>query len=321
MNKGIYINIGMGLGGNISLTYITKELKDKYETVAVCTPYWDVMECDPNIDFVYKPNEIRDFIMDAKANDGYIMTQRLYDMNDFIYKQVSYSDAWRKLCGLETKGDGEDGSTGTHTLDVYRAFPTLQSMVEDVLKKHKKFILLQFCGGASPLQNVPVDPKTGQPNWKAVPYNYDNEPLKRHYPTEKAQEFVNLFRQEHPDVDIITYQLPNEPSYEGAVKYTLPYLCYAELAKSDKCLGAVTIDSSLQHLISGYTKVLTIWGHSEPRSFGHVGNTNIMQDCRRDDILYFSQLGPSAAKVRYIAPAELLEQVDITLFNKEPSNE
>ena len=77
MNKSIYINVAMGLGGNISLTYITKELHEVYDEVAICSPYWDVFQCDPNVDLVYKPEEMKDFIFDAKSKNAYIMNQRL----------------------------------------------------------------------------------------------------------------------------------------------------------------------------------------------------------------------------------------------------
>lgn len=322
MSKSIYINIGMGLGGNISLTYITKELHEVYDEVAVCSPYWDVFACDPYVDLVYKPNEMKDFVMDAKSKNAYIMNQRLYDMSEFIYKKISYSDAWRKLCGLKVKGD-KDGSTGEHTLNVMAKFPALKGTVDGLLNTiysngFENFILLQHTGSQSPLVNVPVG-KDGKPDWSKVPYNNEQEPLQRHIPEQIIQEFINKMAVEHPKTAIILYSLPNENHLDGnnIVKATMPYLAYYELAKLKECLGAVTIDSSLQHLISGVTKVITIWGHTEPISFGHVGNKNIIQSCRRDDILYFTALGPSGAKINYIKPEELLKEVNDYLYNTE----
>lgn len=318
MSKSIYINVAMGLGGNISLTYITRELHEVYDEVAVCSPYWDVFECDPYVDLVYRPEEIRDFIMDAKSKNAYIMTQRLYDMNDFIYKKISYSDAWRKLCGLKVKND-KNGSTGVHTLNAIEKFPALKKQVDDILNLIKQngfenFILLQHTGSQSPLVNVPVD-KNGQQDWSKVPYDNEHEPLQRHIPEKIVQEFINKMAVEHPKTAIILYSLPNENHLDGPnlVKVVIPYLAYYELAKN--ALGAVTIDSSLQHLISGVTKVITVWGHSDVLSFGHEGNKNIIQDCRKDDILYFSALGPSGAKIKYITADELLKETDAYLFN------
>lgn len=318
--KSIYINVAMGLGGNISLTYITKELHEVYDEVAVCSPYSDVFECDPYVDLVYRPEEIRDFIMDAKSKNAYIMTQRLYDMNDFIYKKISYSDAWRKLCGLKVKGD-KNGSTGEHTLNVVEKYPALKNTVDGLLNTiysngFENFILLQHTGSQSPLVNVPVG-QDGKPDWSKVPYDNEHEPLQRHIPENIVQSFIDKMAVEHPKTAIVLYSLPNENHLNGnnVVKAIMPYLAYYELAK--KAIGAVTIDSSLQHLISGVTKVITVWGHSDVVAFAHEGNKNIIQNCRRDDILYFSALGPSAAKIKYITADELLKEVDDYIFNKK----
>ena len=54
---------------------------------------------------------------------------------------------------------------------------------------------MQFEGGQSPLVQVPVK-EDGTRDWSKVPTNYENEPLKRHYPFEKAQEFIKLFPKE-----------------------------------------------------------------------------------------------------------------------------
>lgn len=320
MNKSIYINVAMGLGGNISLTYITKELHEVYDEVAICSPYWDVFQCDPNVDLVYKPEEMKDFIFDAKSKNAYIMNQRLYDMSEFIYKKISYSDAWRKLCGLKVKND-KDGSTGSHTLNVIEHFPAVEAQVNDIKKLVKDngfddYIIIQTQGGQSPLVSVPMG-QDGKPDWSKVPYNKEQEPLQRHLPENVVQGFIDLMAKEHPKTAILLYSLPNENRLDGSnlVKAVIPYLAYYELAKSKECLGAVTIDSSLQHLISGVTKVITIWGHTEPISFGHVGNKNIIQGCRRDDILYFTALGSSGAKINYIKSDEMLKEVNEYLYN------
>lgn len=314
--SAIYINVAMGLGGNISLTYVTKELHEKYDKVCVMSPYYDVFVSDPNVDEVYKPEEAADFIKDAKYENAYIMTQRVYDMSDFVYKRLSYSDAWRILCGLEPKGDGEDGSTGEHILNPCKHYPNLRKDVDSTLTKlkdkgYKDFIIVNFEGNVSPLQNVPDG------NWSKVPNNYDNEPLRRLYPRELAQEFVNLHHNAHPKTAIINYSLPNQSNYENSEKFLMPYLAYYELAKSELCKGAVTIDSSCQHLISGCCPVITLWGASLPNSFGHVGNTNIIQKCRRDDILYFSLLGPSGAKIEYAKPEDLMKTVEEKLWHSK----
>lgn len=317
MKKSIYINSKGGTGFQFALSHILPELKEEYEEVAVLSPYSDIFECNPYCDIVYKPNEVRDFIMDAKSKDARLIVERLYDTEEFLYKKISYADAWRKMAGL--KPHNNKNGSDTHTVcEPSKKFPTLvqqKNQILDEIQKNgfERFIIVQFWGSQSPLVQVPVNNK-GQAEWSMVPYNYDNEPLKRHYPVDLAQKFVDDFRLANPKVAVILYSLPNEPSLDGAFKFTVPYLCYHELAKDDKCVGVVAIDSSLQHLTAGLCKSVVIWAHSLPTSFGYDYNKNIIQDCRRDDIFYFSDLGPSGAAVRYVKPEKLLEEVHKYFF-------
>lgn len=330
MSKKYYVNVAGGTGLNINLasiiTAIKKEFPQEYEFF-VCSPYWDVFESCPAVDGVYKPNELRDMIYDAKANDGIIVTQRIYDTNAFIYKLATYETAWCDFFGITANFVGTDGQgmNVKSVLEPEGKFPFLVQQVAEIKKslKGKKFILVQWQGGQSPLTQVPTDQK-GQLDWSKVPYNYDNEPLKRHYPIEKAKEFCQIFKANHPDVEIIEYSLPNEPHCDTTIKAVVPYLAYYMLAKDKDCVGAVTIDSSLQHLIAGVTKNVVIWAHSINASndgktiyqnpFGYAYNKNIVQPCRRDDVLFFSALGPSGAKVTYIDPTSLYNEVNSYLF-------
>lgn len=323
--RKMYIDVKMGTGGNIALCHVLNYLKDHYSDdyeFNVISPYFDLFQACTAVSHVYTPQQYRDFVFDAKAEDGIIVEHRLYDMTDFIFKKLNYTQAWLELMNIPRDhwpeidaGAESTPTTLTSKFNVYKAFPALKQMVDSVLKQlgKKKFILVQFEGGESPLVQVPMG-QNGQPDWSKVPKNYGNEPLARIYPEDKAQEFVNLFKQEHPDVEIINYALPNERNYDGTLKFVLPYLCYYVLAASDNCIGSVTIDSSLQHLIAGLKPAVVMWHHTLPENFGYIYNNNLKAECRRDDILYFTALGPSAAKVKYVAPAELLEEVNKTIF-------
>ena len=318
--KNIYINSQGGLGFNLALSHIVKELKQIYDKVCILSPYFDVFEANPYVDYVYKPNEIRDFIFDAKHDDAKLICERMYDTEDFIYKKLSYADAWRKSAGLEVKNNKE-GSDTKSELKPLEKYPNIQNYVDMILhsvsdSNKKDFVIMQFEGGQTPLVEVPAK-EDGTRDWSKVPTNYDNEPLKRHYPFEKAQQFINLFAKNHPDTAIILYQLPNEHKYENTLSFEAPYLTYYELAKKSMCRGTVSIDSSLQHLVAGVTKSVVIWGHSLPLSFGYNYNKNIVQRCNRDDILYFSALGPSGARIDYIEPKDLLKEVNDYLFSKK----
>lgn len=299
--KSIYVNVKMGLGGNIALARFIQSVDTKKYNFYVCSPYYDVFKA-AKIPY-YRPECIKDWLFDARDDeDSLIVEHRLYDMDGFIRKKQDYFEAWRTLCNIPEE-DCDREKYNHLEMDCVGAFPDLGNIVSGILSKIKdKYILIQNCGSQSPLDTLP------EGGWNKKPYDTEHEPLKRVYKKELAQKWVNLFKQSNPDVAIIQYALPNEELLDGCEHYTIPYLCYKELAKSDRCLGAFCIDSSLQHLITGDCKVMVLWGHSLPEHFGYNCNKNIIQKCRRDDILYFTELGPSGAKVQYADPAYLVEE-------------
>ena len=123
--KNIYINSQGGLGFNLALSHIAKEFKQIYDKVCVLSAYFDVFDACPYVDYVYKPNEIRDFIFDAKRDDAKLICERMYDTEDFIYKKLSYADAWRKAAGLAVKGNTE-GSDTKSELYPLKKYPNLR---------------------------------------------------------------------------------------------------------------------------------------------------------------------------------------------------
>ena len=313
--REFYIDVKGGLGYNLSLARVLAEVKCDDYKFYVRSPYYDVFTACSTVDGIYKPEEIRDFIFDAKAKNATIVEHRLYDMSDFIYKKLNYRDAWLQLLGITPE---KNKLVSVDFLDkVLQAYPNLESNIKTIKDKlgDSDFIITQFCGGQSPLDA----PKDG--NWKNKPYDYEHEPLKRHYPTELAQKFVDLHKKAHPDCKIVQYTLPNEPHLQGCETFLIPYLAYYILAKDPHCKGFVSIDSSLQHLITGLTKGVVIWGHSCNDiadecvlPFGYSCNTNIIQPCRRDDILFFTELGASGAHIDYIKPEELMKTVEEKLW-------
>ncbi len=303
--KKYFVQLKGGLGLNVSFARVATILMKRGCDITVLTPYWDLFASTP-IPY-YKPDEIRDFIFDAKYQNAEIITTRIYDMSCFIYKEINYKDAWLKLLGLDKTETITDEEYNKLELSPESAFPRLKQDLEDSLNRIKDahyddFILVQFCGG-QPAVDTPPDG-----DWNKKEYDCRNEPLKRYYPTEKAQQFVNLYKAAHPHTAVVQYCLPNEPILSGVIHLRFPYLVYYSLSFYAK--QAVVIDSSLQHLVSGNCPVTVIWGHTLPNSFGYSCNNNIVQECRRDDILYFTELGASSAHINYISPEELLKQVD-----------
>lgn len=101
--KEFYISVAGGSGFNMAFCSWASEYKREHPDEVkfyVTSPYVDLFESCDAIDGIYKPNEVRDFIFDAKANNGTLIMQRLYDMDGFIKKELSYSEAWSDLLGL-----------------------------------------------------------------------------------------------------------------------------------------------------------------------------------------------------------------------------
>ena len=133
MKKYAYVQINGGLGKNLAFTQLTKEIKEKYDFLAVTSPYTDIFECCPYVDYVYKPNEMKDFISDAKFNNGEIFIDRIYDSSDFIYKRISYADAYRQMMHLKPK-ENKNGSDTTIELNPIKKFPQTQNQINEIIK-------------------------------------------------------------------------------------------------------------------------------------------------------------------------------------------
>lgn len=320
--KNILVDVRGGTGKNFALASICEELKQKYEHVSVISPYVDIFQSSEFVDKAYQPQEVRSAIEDA-ADDTLIVVDHIYDTNEFIRKEISYQDAFRVACGLKKKNE-KGGSEATSNLIPLKNFGWLKNHIDNIMKQirdggYENFIIVQFTGGQSPLVQVPTNEK-GEQDWGKVPYQGQQTGLSRHYPIDKAAKFCQLFSAAHPKTAIINYNLPNEYRFDKTFQFVVPYLTYYELAKMPECLGTVSIDSSLQHMVAGVTKSIVIWGHSHPDSFGYKYNKNIIQPCKRDGIKYFSALGPAANRIDYIEPDALLVETEEYLFEKEKSD-
>lgn len=319
--RKIYYQVQGGLGLNISfasfISLVKREFPGEY-WFAVNSPYYDIFEACPDVDQVYKGPELADLIFDCKEDGGELYVGRIYDTQGFIFKQDNYHSAWAKQLNIPLPETEQ--MIGYPYLKPFDKYPNLKTMVENLKKLidekgFEDYAIMQFTGGQSPLVQVPPkkDPNGNplpEPDWNAVPYQYENEPLKRHYPMDKAQKFVDLYHEKFPNRAILIYQLPNEPGPDGdfIFRATMPYLSWYELAKDASDI--VAIDSSLQHLaVAPGRRMTVIWGHSLPEHFGYSYNNNIIQKCRRDNLLYFTALGPCGAKIQYIEPEELLKEV------------
>ena len=303
------ITVEGGLGKNVMFTSILKKLAEKYDEVYVISPYYDVFKSCSYVTDAFpmgQGNLYQDIALDEDCD---ILWREPYSNGKFIKKQCHLFDAWAEELNFELD---TPAMQCTPVLDkIEDEFYELSKQVEAIKKELGKFILVQFTGGQSPL--APVEDKDG----KLLPYMNAVEGLKRNY--HRAQQLIDLLHKEYPDAKIIHFALKNEPEYENAQKLVLPYLAYHLLAKD--AFKVVCTDSSLQHLVTGVCKDVTvIWGETRPEHFGYDCNKNICAKAVKNTQPYFKPLGMSPAIVKFPTPEEVMEVVKKDIDIKEENN-
>ena len=300
MAKKCVVTVEGGLGKNVMFTAMLKELAKKYEKIYVLSPYFDVFKACPYVTDAFPMGQVSTLYQQlCLSDDCDVLWKEPYTNQKFIKKQVNLFDAWAEELGITLS---EKAMDMVPQISRYTELPLVKLQTEELLKQlnGQKFILIQLCGGQSPL--APQLDKDG----KLIPYNDHNEGLKRNY--YRGQELVDLLKKTYPEHRILHFALPNEPSYEGADKVQAPYLVFHELCKhADK---VVCTDSSLQHLATGVCKDVTvIWGETRPEHFGYACNKNICAKNVMNSQPYFRPLGASPAFVDFPTPEEVLKVV------------
>lgn len=296
--KKCLINVEGGLGKNIMLTAILQDLKEAkgYDEIYVISPYHDVFKCCPAVTEAFQPGLgtlYQELVLDPDCD---ILWKEPYSNQRFIKKECHLFEAWAEEFGIELLGTADMHVPDLSNLE--KEFPHLRKIADEKMAEwNHNFCLVQFTGGQSPL--TPQQDQNGNP----VPYMNAQEAIKRNYM--KGQEVINQLKEKWPDTTIVHFGLPNEPSYEGAVKIEVPYLTYHLLAKEAKEI--ICIDSSLQHLATGVNNNITvIWGETRPEHFGYDCNRNIAAQHVLNSQPYFKPLGISPSIVRMPEPEELV---------------
>lgn len=296
--KKCLINVEGGLGKNIMLTSILPELKKVggYDEMYVISPYHDVFKACSVVTDAFQPGLgtlYQELVLDPECD---VLWKEPYSNQRFIKKQCHLFDAWMEEFGFTLEGEGGDY---TPIVDnITGVYPALNKLAQEHMDKwNHNFCIVQFSGGQSPL-GPQKDPQ-GNP----VPYMNAQEAIKRNYP--KGQQIIDRLRDKWPGATIVHFGLPNEPSYENAVKIEVPYLTYRLLAAEAKEI--VCIDSSLQHLATGINNNVTvIWGETRPEHFGYNCNRNVAAKHVLNSQPYFKPLGVSPSIVRMPEPEEIV---------------
>lgn len=304
MSKKCLINVEGGLGKNIMLTSILKELKEKgeYDEVYVISPYHDVFKACSAVTDAFQPGLgtlYQELVLDPDCD---VLWKEPYSNQKFIKKECHLFDAWAAEFGITL---ADKAGTYTPLLDkVTKEYPALRQIADEKMNEwNHNFCLVQFTGGQSPL--TPQVDQNGNP----VPYMNAREAIKRNYA--KGEQVVQLLKEKWPGITVVHFGLPNEPSVNGAIKIEVPYLTYRLLAEEAKEI--ICIDSSLQHLATGVNdNVTVIWGETRPEHFGYACNRNVAAKHVLNSQPYFKPLGVSPSIVRMPEPEELVIKPETT---------
>lgn len=290
-----------GIGNIIMRTSILPELKEKYNDIYIIDSYNDIFEInDVAGSFQQAPNSLYSQLI--KDNDECeVVAENPYNNSDFIKKKIHFNDAVRDLFGLERKGT-EACMHDIIFLPVSKKHPEIVEDVKNFLNQQRKhkFILVQSTGGQSPL-----DPNT---------QIQGPEPLVRNY--KFFDDLIKLLQEKYPDYLVIQYKLPSERLInEDCISTERPYLWYrvlGEVLAQEVGNFAITIDSSLQHILAGTTlPTVVLWGETRPEHFGHATHFNI--DFAKNDLTecepYFQLFQNKPAVVRFKKPDELFEEI------------
>ena len=299
MSKKCLINVEGGLGKNVMLTSILRELKEQggYEEMYVISPYFDVFKACSVVTDAFPPGQgtlYQELVLDDECD---VLWKEPYSNQKFIKKQCHLFEAWAEEFGITLPADG---NRYTPLLDkIEQEYPMVKKAADEKIEEWGEFCIVQFTGGQSPLS--PMKDQQGNP----IPYMNAQEAIKRNYP--KGTQIVELLKKKHPGAKIVHFALPNEPSIEGTVKVEVPYLTYHLLAAAAKEI--VCIDSSLQHLATGVNNNITvIWGETRPEHFGYDCNRNVCAKNVLNSQPYFKPLGVSPSIVRMPEPEEVVNE-------------
>ena len=292
------VTVEGGLGKNVMFTALVPELKKKYKEIYIVSPYFDVFKACSGVTDAFQFGQgtlYQELVLDPDMD---VLWKEPYSNQKFIKKECHLFEAWAEELGITLEKPGMDYKPNLDK--IAEEFPAIKQLADQKAQELGKFIIVQFCGGQSPLG--PQRDQNGAP----VPYNDHQEAIKRNY--YKGQALINLLKKEYPDCKILHFALPNEPTYDGATKLEVPYLTYTLLAEKAEMI--VCTDSSLQHLATGHCKKMTVlWGETRPEHFGYSCNKNIAAKHVLNSQPYFKPLGVSPSVVRFPEPEEIIAEL------------
>lgn len=242
-----------GIGKCVAFSALIPKLKERDgEDIQIYTPYIDVFSGNPDVKWVIDQNTVPYQDERIQASDEIVFCEP-YKSN-FVKGEKHLIQAYADLLGVDY--DPKKDKPKLYT-------DQLKADVDKLLSENNinKFIIVQFSGGQSPINF------NGQNQYMSI------DPGRNYHPF-LATQLIQMIKQQHPDLTIFNFSLPNEPNYEGTLRPEIPFTVWHELLK--KAETFVSIDSSLQHFsASAEKKGVVLWGSTGWNQLGYSHNVNM----------------------------------------------
>lgn len=286
-----------GIGKNAAFTSLIPKLSLK-EKIQVITPYIDCFSGNPGVINTYDFSLYGYSHSDVISSSNNIICPEPYKSN-FLFGKKHIIESYCDMVGLQYNNDIVPKLYTDHFYD---------SMIKllSELKVYGKYMMVQFTGGQPPVNYLENQ-------------HYKNVDFLRNYPDYLAQRVINLLKESFPDVTIVDATLPNQPSYNNAIKWNSTYwILFHEALKYAE--GFISIDSCLNHFsASTRTPGVVLWGSTKPTQFGYTHNTNMqyfMKPNRWDNRRY----NRDDPRNVMLDPEEIVEQYCKIQKNKPNTN-
>lgn len=246
-----------GLGKIVAFTAVVDALAERDgEPIQVYTPYYECFSGNPNVRLVLDQNTLP-------------ITDPRIQASERIYYCEPYKSTFTKgkqhliesFCELLAVKYSPTMLPKLHT----NHLAAEAKRVLDSAGVFGKYALVQFTGGQTPIGF-------------SQDRQYTSTNPGRNYPYFLAQEVVNGIKSKRPDLTILNFSLPNEPSYDGTVRLNAPAMVWHEILKGS--VGYVSVDSCLNHFsASAEVSGVVLWGNTRWNQFGYEHNWNSNFHC------------------------------------------
>lgn len=241
-----------GVGKHIAFTSLLSKLVERDGSpVQVYTPYTNVFAGNPLVKMAFDSNTLPIDDPRILESDNIIFVEP-YKSN-FKKGHQSLIESYCELLGLEFDNSMKPSMVTDHHKE--QADELLDSI-------DKNFVVVQFSGGQT---TVGFNPNQ----------QYQNLNAGRNYPNYLANTVCTYLKQQL-DVEVLNWSLPNELPVLNTIPLDVNISTLHQMLESPKCVGFISIDSSLPHIAAAANKTgVVVWGNTSWKQYGYEHNTNM----------------------------------------------